>query len=621
MLTIHRSKGLEFPIVYLPVPVGARATSRDSEPVFFHDADGGRPARRSTSPSRAPTSRAIASSTSPSSAARTCGWRTSRSRARGTRRSCGGRARGPAATRRWAGCCSRATTTGTSRPRARSPPATPRRSSVSGARRGARRAASSVERSRLGMPRGGARAAAAGELAAAAFERTLDQRWRRTSYTDITAGAYEAGWQASPRSRVVATSPTGRRPPRPRDAARRRRGRPARCWPRCRAGAEVGTVVHRVLAASEFAAADLDSELERQIAAAQARRAVDLGEPEAVVGGLRAAIETPLGPLLGGLRLRDVARADRLDELEFELPLAGGDQPDGWLTLSAIARRAARAPERGRSAGRLCRAARRPGAPAERPRVSDGQPRPRGPATGTADAPRFAVLDYKTNWLGAPGEELTVEHYRPDALAAEMYRHHYALQALLYTVALHRYLRWRRTGLLRRAQHGGRSVSVPARDGRRPEPRACSPGSRRRRWSQALSDALDRGSRAMSALGVQPDPFDARRVRSVDGLVREFNDAGVLASADVHVAARLAAIARERHDSVVLAAALAVRVAAAWARARRPRLDSRHGGGRHRGADRPVGAAVARRRRVGAARRPRASSWPSATRTTARDAR
>ena len=63
----------------------------------------------------------------------------------------------------------------------------------------------------------------------------------------------------------------------------------------------------------------------------------------------------------------------------------------------------------------------------------------------------------------------------------------------------------------------------------------------------------------MSAVSVQPDPFDARRVRSVDGPVREFNDAGVLASADVHVAARLAAIAREQHDSVVLAAALAVR--------------------------------------------------------------
>ena len=36
--------------------------------------------------------------------------------------------------------------------------------------------------------------------------------------------------------------------------------------------------------------------------------------------------------------------------------------------------------------------------------------------------------------------------YRPAALAAEMYRHHYGLQALLYTVALHRYLRWRLHG-------------------------------------------------------------------------------------------------------------------------------------------------------------------------------
>ena len=45
-----------------------------------------------------------------------------------------------------------------------------------------------------------------------------------------------------------------------------------------------------------------------------------------------------------------------------------------------------------------------------------------------------------------PGEELTAWHYRPAALAAEMQRAHYGLQALLYTVALHRYLRWRLPG-------------------------------------------------------------------------------------------------------------------------------------------------------------------------------
>jgi exodeoxyribonuclease V beta subunit len=89
-------------------------------------------------------------------------------------------------------------------------------------------------------------------------------------------------------------------------------------------GAEVGTVVHRVLAASEFDAVDLDSELERRLAAAQGRRAVEVGDPEAVVGGLRIAVQTPLGPLLDDVRLCDVRRADRLDELEFETSPTGG---------------------------------------------------------------------------------------------------------------------------------------------------------------------------------------------------------------------------------------------------------------------------------------------------------
>ena len=56
------------------------------------------------------------------------------------------------------------------------------------------------------------------------------------------------------------------------------------------------------------------------------------------------------------------------------------------------------------------------------------------------------IADYKTNWLGAADEELTLGHYTPAALAAEMSRAHYGLQALLYTVALHRYLRWRQPG-------------------------------------------------------------------------------------------------------------------------------------------------------------------------------
>ena len=53
--------------------------------------------------------------------------------------------------------------------------------------------------------------------------------------------------------------------------------------------------------------------------------------------------------------------------------------------------------------------------------------------------------------------------------------------------------------------------------------------------------------------------FDIRLARGATGALLEFNDAGVLAAADVHVAWRLAGLIDEVDDPVVLAAALAVR--------------------------------------------------------------
>jgi exodeoxyribonuclease V beta subunit len=197
-----------------------------------------------------------------------------------------------------------------------------------------------------------------------------------------------------------------------------------------------GTFVHRVLELTDFAAPDLDAELAEHVG-----EGIEGSGAEEVVVGLRAALETPLRPVLGGLRLRDVARADRLDELAFELPLVGGDEPSGRLTLAAIAALL----RRHLSAGDPMAAY------AERlddPALPDVV---RGYLTGSLDLVlrtdgRFAVVDYKTNWLAASGEELSAWHYRPEALAAEMRRGHYGLQALLYTAALHRFLRWRVPG-------------------------------------------------------------------------------------------------------------------------------------------------------------------------------
>jgi exodeoxyribonuclease V beta subunit len=297
-----------------------------------------------------------------------------------------------------------------------------------------------VERSTLGMP--GSWSPPLDEpveLATAVFDRSLDTRWRRTSFSAMTAGTYEARVASEPEETVVSDEPET---PAPLARADRPRDGSPSLLADMPVGVEVGTLVHRVLEATDFAAADLDASLAAALAAAQARRAVEIGDAGKVVAGLRAAIETPLGPLLGGLRLRDVGRRDRIDELEFELPLAGGDEPVGRVLLDAIGAALRRHLDLGDP---LAGYADRLDDPALHHDV-------RGYLTGSLDlvvrvaGERFAVVDYKTNWLGPPDAPLTAWHYRGEALAAEMQRSHYGLQALLYTTALHRYLRWRLPG-------------------------------------------------------------------------------------------------------------------------------------------------------------------------------
>jgi len=219
-------------------------------------------------------------------------------------------------------------------------------------------------------------------------------------------------------------------------------------------GAGFGTLVHGIFEAADLTAADLAGELTVHAHEQLVHHPVPGVEAEQLAAALVPAAQTPLGPLAGGLRLSDIAPRDRLAELDFELPLAGGDTPGPPVALGAIAPLL----RRHLPAGDLLR---------DYPDALDGleeQPL-RGYLTGSIDAvlrlpgERFAVVDYKTNWLGPMGpdgrEPLTSAHYTPPRLAEAMIGAHYPLQALLYSVALHRYLRWRLPGYAAERHLGG----------------------------------------------------------------------------------------------------------------------------------------------------------------------
>ena len=116
----------------------------------------------------------------------------------------------------------------------------------------------------------------------------------------------------------------------------------------------------------------------------------------------------------------------------------------------------------------------------------------RGMMTGQIDlvyehAGRFHVLDYKSNRLGF-GTRLS--DYAGEALARAMSDDHYRFQALLYTVAVDRYLRERITGY-RRDRHLGVAIYLFVRAvGIAPDfaPRA---GIWSERFDDALIDAVD----------------------------------------------------------------------------------------------------------------------------------
>ncbi len=313
-------------------------------------------------------------------------------------------------------------------------------------------------------------------LEARRFERGVDTAWRRTSYSALTAtltadqgavptAASDGGTVGAVGSEPESTPKDDEPDVRPdavpdpgvvgaaaADAepvpAELLAASPMADLP---VGATFGSLVHAVLEHADPSAPDLRAELLGHVREQLVWWPVDV-DAEALADALVTVCDSPLGSAAPGVRLRDVGLRDRLREMDFELPLSGGDlaaptapgEPEVRLgDLAPLLR--AHLPETDPVRGYAVAL--------EQPALGD-QPL-RGYLTGSVDVvlrvtgtagPRYLVVDYKTNWLGPPDEPLTAHAYRPAALDAAMGHSDYPLQALLYAVVLHRFLRWRQPG-------------------------------------------------------------------------------------------------------------------------------------------------------------------------------
>ncbi|MDJ0653814.1 MAG: exodeoxyribonuclease V subunit beta [Xanthomonadales bacterium] len=172
------------------------------------------------------------------------------------------------------------------------------------------------------------------------------------------------------------------------------------------AGSRTGLMVHGIF--ERLSSFDPeDSELMLLVEQALTRFQMPLSHAPALAAQIRICLTAPLDGSDPGIRLDHVPRSDWVAEMEFHLSLRGAARPDLWRLLD---------------------------------RDTTDQGRLDGFLRGFIDLifrldNRFYIVDYKTNLLGNDPSA-----YTPEQLKLAIRSHDYELQYLLYTLALHRHL-------------------------------------------------------------------------------------------------------------------------------------------------------------------------------------
>jgi len=254
--------------------------------------------------------------------------------------------------------------------------------------------------------------AEAGELKARVFQRAIRQDWRLASYSSLIRHADAE----MPDYALLPDTGSPEAPAGGVDAVFR--------FPR---GPVAGECLHKIFETLNFTAAAGET-LEAGIAGHLERYGFEKALTDAAATLVGRVLDTPLDG--DGLCLRGLRDSDRLNELEFYFPVSG-ISPEG---LSGVLGRFSSC--RDAAAGLSFDAF-------------------QGMMKGFIDmvfraGGRYYIVDYKSNHLGDRFED-----YRGTAVQAAMAEHHYPLQYLIYSVALHRYLTARLSGYAYDRHFGG----------------------------------------------------------------------------------------------------------------------------------------------------------------------
>ena len=238
-------------------------------------------------------------------------------------------------------------------------------------------------------------------MAAREGDRKIDQTWRLASFSALSTG-HNTELPDYDHAQQRALS-DGERPD-------------VFTFPR---GARAGTCLHQVFEELEFANPDLDHRnavIERVLKT----HGYEAKWQDVVAQLVDRVLHVPLD-LQGKLRLVDIQQSQRVDEMEFYDPFEARNPQTLESAIQASVddahiKSAIQQIELGSIAGFM---------------------------HGFIDlvfeaAGRYYLVDYKSNFLG-----MNQDDYRPGLLKEVMEREQYVLQYLIYTVALHRYLRHR----------------------------------------------------------------------------------------------------------------------------------------------------------------------------------